>query len=887
MNSIKRTMIALGGVAVSVTAVAEEPMSVMAEIVVTAQKRAENLQETPVAITALTAGDIEDRGITGLSDIYVSVPGVTGYEAPSSRGNMGVNIRGVGSGNPNTVSTDPANAIYIDGVYLGKAAGNGVDAMDLERIEVLRGPQGTLYGRNSTGGAINFITRKPGDEFDLTARASAGEEGYKAFSGRIDVPLASAFGVSLSGYARERDAWYDNTRAGGDGFENLDRHGFRFAMRGDLGNNFRVDYAFSMDELDENSQALDVVGFNPSGAGVLGAAGLPGNVAINSTNRIQAIAGFQSFLPFLGPAFATPQVQQLNQWMTDYIAWASAELENGSQRNNSASNDYDQISENEVTGHTLAFTWNLADTAIGDVEFKAITGIREVENLNQGDLDGIDNSVVPGADGLTNGVVHDLVLQTIGGLFFDSVSPAIPGVVEFQVGQALVDAINAHGSAPVFNNFATIDYEQFSQELQMVGNTNSLEYAVGLYYYEDEAEFRNNRSSVFPISSSATSSHDNETESTSVYGQFTWTPGGDSRLSYTLGLRHTGEKKGITYLWRSSANPAGFFGPFFAGQTPAVTYVSDELAETQAPVAGIFDRSFDEDFSNTTGKFTVDLQATEFVNFFATYSKGYRSGGFNGDFFDTANDTADAFDEEIIDNIEVGIKSEFWARARLNITAFTYEYDDLQVSQLLPQPNGTVTSSITNAGSAKRDGIEIELTLMPWDNLFVTLAYTGIDGDYDEFPPVVASPFDGGAVLNTNKLAANGMVPDSQLMFAIDWTIVSGQFGDLHLGVNGVWQDEMTPIALNTGNYDTNGNRLPDTPVAFEQYLSDERTVVNARFAWNRAFGQENLSIALWGRNITDDDYRTFSFNYGEALGLSVAQYGEPQLFGLDVTWEM
>ena len=127
------------------------------EDVVTAQKRAENLQTTPIAITALTANTIKELGITNNKALFGVVPGLQGFEPPSSRGNLSLNIRGVPSGNANSVSNDPASALYIDGVYVPKGFGVGVDVVDLERIEVLRGPQGTLYGRNTTGGAVNFV----------------------------------------------------------------------------------------------------------------------------------------------------------------------------------------------------------------------------------------------------------------------------------------------------------------------------------------------------------------------------------------------------------------------------------------------------------------------------------------------------------------------------------------------------------------------------------------------------------------------------------------------------------------------------------------------------------------------------------------------------------
>ena len=155
-TAIYRTAIALAIVAANSTLAA----GMLEEVVVTAEKREQNLQDTPISIEVLTEVGIENQGIVDITSLFAAIPGVQGYEAPSSRGNVSFSLRGIGAGNPNSVSSDPANAIYIDGVYLGKATGNGVDAMDLERIEVLKGPQGTLYGRNSIGGAINFITKK-------------------------------------------------------------------------------------------------------------------------------------------------------------------------------------------------------------------------------------------------------------------------------------------------------------------------------------------------------------------------------------------------------------------------------------------------------------------------------------------------------------------------------------------------------------------------------------------------------------------------------------------------------------------------------------------------------------------------------------------------------
>ena len=857
------------------------------EVVVTAQKRAENLQDVPIAITALTEDAIEDRGIKSMEDLFTSTPGVVGFEAPSTRGNIGVNIRGIGSGNSNNISIDPANAIYVDGVYLGKATGLGVDSGDLARVEIVRGPQGTLYGRNSTGGAINFITRQPAGELGFEGKVSAGNEGLEEYRFRIDLPMVANVSTAFSLQSRERDHLYRNTNPDSRDFENLDRFGYRFALDWEPTDNFRLNYRYDNSEIDEQTQALDVVGMNPIGAGVLDEPGFPTNTSIRSRDRRGLIAQTQQFLPFLGPAFQTPQVQQLNQWMTDYLNWFDDQVA-PTGRQFTGSTDGMHTSSNEVEGHSLTLALDRYDVGfLGDVEFKSITGFRTVDNRNQADLDGQDNTVRPLGNGLTSGVISDQTLLTISGLFFDSLSPNLPAALEFATGQALVDAINQRGRAETFNTFITADYEQFSQELQMVGSTDRVDYAVGLFYFDDEGERRGNSTAVFPIASTTSTAFDNATTAKSVYGQFTFRPTVESPWSFTAGLRYTQEDKDITYLWRSTANPFGFFGPVLAGQSPAVTYTDDALADTQPPVLGIFGRSFSEDFSNTSGKLTVAYDISDSANVFATYSTGYRSGGFNGDAFDSVNDTADAFNEETIENFEIGVKSDLLdGRMRLNATYFDYTYDDLQVSTLLASADGSVTSNTDNAGSADRKGIELEFTWLPLDDLALTLNLTSIDGDFSEYPPVIVSDLGGGAVLPTSDLAVRNNVPDNQLAFNVDYTIAYTDYGVWNFNLNGIWQEATLPIAINTATYDTNGDRIADTPIVFEQLQNDERTMVNARLALNEIpVGQGTLNIGLWARNLLDDDHRVFSFNYGSALGLNLAQYGEPRTYGLDVVY--
>jgi iron complex outermembrane receptor protein len=155
--------VAAGSALLAGSAVAQEDLTDLGleEMVVTAQKREENLQAVPISISALSATDIERRGVHNSADLVSTMPNMGGFISPGSRGDLSITLRGVAGAAPSNLSNDPGVAIYIDGVILGKQVGNSLDVAELERVEVLRRPQGTLYGRNSTGGAVNFIAKKP------------------------------------------------------------------------------------------------------------------------------------------------------------------------------------------------------------------------------------------------------------------------------------------------------------------------------------------------------------------------------------------------------------------------------------------------------------------------------------------------------------------------------------------------------------------------------------------------------------------------------------------------------------------------------------------------------------------------------------------------------
>ena len=194
-------------------------MPLLEELVVTARKREETVLDAPLSITALGADQIEARKLRGLTDLAVSMPNVALDDVGTTRGVANFSMRGLGI-NSSIPSIDPTVGVFVDGVYLGMTFGAALDMFGLESIEVLRGPQGILFGRNVTGGAILVNTRKPGDEFEARVRAAldgGGDGGLnKYLMGSAEGPVSDSLSLGVTAYYNDDDGWFENKRTGDD-----------------------------------------------------------------------------------------------------------------------------------------------------------------------------------------------------------------------------------------------------------------------------------------------------------------------------------------------------------------------------------------------------------------------------------------------------------------------------------------------------------------------------------------------------------------------------------------------------------------------------------------------------------------------------------------------
>ena len=213
---------------------------VLEEIIVTAQKRSERLIDVPISIAAISAQAIEQMGIRELQEIDEYVPNLQ-----ISKGNSyatTITIRGVGSSSRN-VGFDSRVGVYVDGVYMGQSPATNQDILDLERIEVLRGPQGSLFGKNTVAGAISLITKKPGEEFGGTVKVDVGNLGSRRVSLMTDVPIGDKLFAKLAVNKQERDGYVDNLPTGVELGEQ-DGFSYRLQLRSPLSENVEMNIVF-------------------------------------------------------------------------------------------------------------------------------------------------------------------------------------------------------------------------------------------------------------------------------------------------------------------------------------------------------------------------------------------------------------------------------------------------------------------------------------------------------------------------------------------------------------------------------------------------------------------------------------------------------------------
>lgn len=697
---------------VTMAAVADNMVS-LDEVIVTVRKIEENLQKAPVSVTAVTSKMIDNMSINNLSQLDHIAPNLQ-YSPGFSGSSNGANfyIRGIGQSDF-VATADPGVSLYLDGVYIGRTMGASLDAADIERVEVLKGPQGTLFGKNTIGGAINVVTKRPAKEAGGYVEGTIGN--YQRMDARFsaNAPLSDTLFAKISGVTRNNDGFakrvLDGVRVGDD-----NDVGGRIQLLWDPGEN--VDVLLTVDGTHRRA-----------------------HIAAHSATHVVASGGGNYFTLLTGldvldfPASSDPQkINTTSVRPTDNL---------------------------DVLGVSAEINWDL-----GGVRLKSITAYREMDNQSAVDFDG----------------------------------------------------------TLAFYNDQEVDQQQnqFTQEIQLSGNSENLKWIVGAYYLKEsvDQDIANYYYAYYgapfnlPYGTARTTVLELDTKNIAVFGQATYNV--TEQFSLTAGARWTHEKK-----------EAAIVAPF---QIPG-----------------------DASWNNFSPRFGVEFQATDDVMLYASATRGFKSGSFNGR-PDSASQF-NAYEPEKVWSFEAGVKSQWLDnRLRLNAAAFLTKYKDIQMLTGAVDDEGNFYFPVNNAGDVDLKGFEIEFQARPADplTLYGSLGYT--DEEWTEIAPIAF-------VTESTRLPS---LSHWNANIGAQYEMALANFGSLILGGDYSYRSSYFQTTINS---------------AFEK--EDGYSMVNAYLIIEPE--SQKWQLKFWGKNLTDSEYIAWAQDL-IAIGDShtTVWFGRPREYG-------
>ena len=774
---------ALACVSVLLMGAAESALSAeLEEIIVTAQKREGLLQETPVAVTAISRDEIEVRNLDDFAQIQHVVPGLVFAEIADM---AQMTMRGVGV-DISSIDAEPGIALYSDGVYRGGLTTSGSLLFDLERIEALRGPQGTLFGRNSTGGALNVITRLPGDVSGIDASLLVGNYDRVRAEVSGDVPI-------VPGTLAVRGALgYDNR----SGYSN---NGFTGRKEDDAESLFaKVAAVFDVTDSTEIIVRAEFTDSRIGGPPYVKTDETPVPPLLLSTSNPGGILSIPG--TFCGPLSCE-----------DALGLSLSPPGTGSADPRELYSDGTTLFDRESIG--LSATVNVA--LGGDVKFKSITSYFDIEQIgDQSNFDGVDIAFLEGyfeqgneewsQEFTLSGSAGDL--EWISGLYYyDS---RIDGAFEFEFPalqptfEALFGLLAGGGPLPSGSLVA------FGNRLD--GSTSPVPF-LDLQLFQD-------------------------LESVAVYGQGTYSF--TDRVRGTLGARWTEDTKS------------------------AVQTIGNNIGS-----AACRDFLLDDSWSEVTGYAGFDMDVGDSSLLFGSISTGFKAGGFNGGSCDNR------YDPETLTAYDIGTKFSFLANSlRLNVTAFYYDYKDLQARLLVNN-----AALVQNATDARTQGVEVEWNWLASDNFRLDGWVAFLDAEFRDFAatdplqPQVGFNCDPATGLDcVQDLSGNEMLRAPKLKASVtaEYDVWLENGGQITMRGEFMHTDDMYHTVFNN-----------------DFAKQDGYSLTNARLIWapgNSKF--DGLRVIAYVENIGDEEYVSIHTPTA-TIGGTISTFGPPRTFGLQLRY--
>ncbi|HEY2675715.1 MAG TPA: TonB-dependent receptor [Steroidobacteraceae bacterium] len=794
------------------------------EIVVTAEKRTENLQTVPVAISAYTSKTRDLIGIETIQDMTNYTPGLT-YSTSLDR----AYIRGVGR-ETNNLSTNPGVATYADNVYNSSVVAASGDSLFIDRVEIQRGPQGTLYGRNSIAGTINSISKRPTQDWYAEIRANVGNYGTHNFEGAISGPITDTLRFRFAGYRNAtRDGYFTNLSNGKTESSQLGE-----------GNYFYWEGQLEWDINPDTNFWLKV-----------------GQLGYNTAYRVPAnVIGTYDYAPYPtsalapGPAFGCTVpggVQPANAYCTNPA--------NSNVWNFSASDP-----NNAILSRTYVITPQLTWHGPGmDLKYLGAYTTYYYNLWNDYDNTNITSYNFPATIVYPPGALGP---GTAGSPCYPTVCPPL----------------TVFPSA-TSNYIETKHY--YSNELDLSSHTdNPLQWIVGLFQYHEQnyqtpgnvflpgqAQLETPANINFtalaapnPDRSIYDQQQEMHSNSFAGFGQLDWKFA--PTLKATLGLRYTYDVLAGSEQFRELCFglpaclglPNSIPGPaLFGAFTPVndITASDPAIANCFTPAGckypgvknlptllpnGFWSRGLGASWDSPTGTAGLEWTPTDSTLLYAKYTRGYKSGGFNASTISVNPESQ----PEHIDAFELGGKTTINRQVQLNGALFYYNYKDLQIplTELNPTGSGPAISSIVNLPTVHSYGAELESIWQPTASLQFLVNYAYLH-----------------ATIAGNSASCN-VVPAPATCYQ---NVVSGEFENVagntvpqspknKISVNGNYTWRFTPGSLNVSATYIWKDKMPDAIFNEWYYVAPSYSQVDARISWNDA--ADRYTVFLYGKNL-------------------------------------
>ena len=730
---------------------AEDDFSIFEEVVVTAEKRSESLQDLSQSVTALTGAQLDQKNIVDFVDLSSLAPGLTITKNAGYR--TVVAIRGVGNeANQNDIA-NPSVSYHLDGVYIASPFALQTDFIDVAQIEILRGPQGTLFGRNTTAGAVSFVTRKPSQEFNAEVIAKVGDYGVSTFEGAVGGGLTD----TLSGrvavkWDHQGEGFMTNRINGGKtSVGETDTLAMRASLRWELEN---MDINFNVHGGRDRSQNEPWVGIGRNTPDVIT------TVAPELPNGGKYRSGCAADMSTTDISFYIANCVNVNNYRDPYADPRVGEF------------SQEPKLESDSFGSLLNISWDLGATTL-----TSISAYESKDSITEEDFDG--------------------------------------------------------GPYRVGDSSYANDLSVFSQEVRLSNNEptfDKMDWVIGALFYQDNMHVQDLYGYTDRVNHDVLVDFEQDTTSTAIFAH------SETLLSESVkviaALRYTSDDiafDGGTYMVNKDSD-----------------YVGDATFFSEAPL-------LQDDEINTqelTGKLGLEYAASDDLMVYASYSRGYKAGVWNG-FWTYLPDDHNATDPEYIDAYEVGFKSTLLdSTLQLNGAIYLYDYTDMQMFADLPAGN----FAIFNAGQADVNGAELDLWWRPMEGLDIK-AGLGIN-NAEISGGIGLTQFDKATPPNTPELTYNALV-------RYHWTLGNGMTA--HVQSDVAYQDE---VFFSLDNI---------KPTSEEAY-----TLINLRAGIEAE--DESWSADIYVKNASDELVFTEILSSGSAGALS-GQVNAPRTIGASLTY--